>query len=232
MQRDNQLPREVPAVSAAIAEQARHMSLPLPSTSICRRIRDIVTRFRPERLIEINASIGLVTSWLLSAQEDHGFRPLSHHVLDRGGKFGVILQRLIDRFDSPEHVHLRIAEYGALLAESRASLTIANHQSHHLPKEVDMVIVDVMSHPDVSDVAVGLSHLRKGGLLIVVEPHEPAEDASKDEPSVIRFQSWIDLIHQEHDKRAIAFIPITGGILVGMQGQDTDEISSGIDNKP
>ena len=81
-----------------------------------------------------------------------------------------------------------------------------------------MVIVDVMSHPDVSDVSVALSHLRKGGLLIVVEPPEPPEDASKDDPSVIRFQSWIDLIHREHDCRAISFVPITGGVLVGMQG--------------
>lgn len=218
LQRHDSLPREIPPVSAAIAEQAQHMSLPLPSTSICRRIRDIVIRFRPERLLEVNASIGLVTSWLLAAHEHHGFHPISHHVLDRGGKFGVILQRLIARFGSPEHVHLCIAEYDALLAESRAVQALADSGSHHLPTEVDMVIVDVMSHPDVSDVSVALSHLRKGGLLIVVEPPEPPEDASKDDPSVIRFQSWIDLIHREHDRRAISFVPITGGVLVGMQG--------------
>ncbi|HJN55267.1 MAG TPA: hypothetical protein QF646_02635 [Candidatus Poseidoniales archaeon] len=218
MQRDESLPRAVPPVSSAIAEQARHMSLPLPSASICRRIRDIVVRFRPERLLEVNASIGLVTSWMLAAHVDHGFQPHSHHIIDRGGKFGVILQRLIDRFESPEHVHLGIAEYDALLAESRAALALADSAPYHLPKEVDMVIVDVMSHPDVTDVSVGLSHLRKGGLLIVVEPPEPPENASLDAPSVVLFQSWINLIHREHDKRAMAFIPITGGVLVGMQG--------------
>ena len=64
--KDSSQPQDEPLIAANIHEQLQHMGLSTWSISVLRRLRDAVGRLAPERILEVGASIGHRTAWLLS----------------------------------------------------------------------------------------------------------------------------------------------------------------------
>ena len=65
MSKDGQQPRDEPEIAANIGQQLQHMGLTTWSISIHRRLRDALVRLSPQSVLEVGASIGHRTAWLL-----------------------------------------------------------------------------------------------------------------------------------------------------------------------
>ena len=63
--KDSEQPQSEPAIAANIHEQLQHMGLSTWSLSILRRLRDAIGRLQPKSLLEVGASIGHRTAWIL-----------------------------------------------------------------------------------------------------------------------------------------------------------------------
>ena len=98
--KDEQQPQKEPDVAANIHEQLQHMGLSTWSLSVLRRLRDAVARLQPKTLLEVGASIGHRTAWILDDFERRNQRPDMLTLVEPGGKFGVILKRLLQRYDA------------------------------------------------------------------------------------------------------------------------------------
>ena len=94
-----------PAIAAGIGEQMLHMDLrPLPR-SMRARIRDIAARVPARNALLIGGGIGHLAAWLLdlwcgdpaNPPEQPPPRPDSFRIVEPGGKFGVIIDRLVRR---------------------------------------------------------------------------------------------------------------------------------------
>ena len=92
-----------PEIAAAIGEQMIHMDLrPLPR-SIRKRLRDITSRIPARNVVIVGGGIGHLTAWMMdlwcgdpAIDESEGSnRPETLRVIEEGGKFGVIIDRLI-----------------------------------------------------------------------------------------------------------------------------------------
>ena len=95
--KDETQPQDEPLIAANIHEQLQHMGLSTWSISVLRRIRDAIGRLSPDRVLEVGASIGHRTAWLLDDFERKERSPKALTLVEQGGKFGVILQRLLDK---------------------------------------------------------------------------------------------------------------------------------------
>ena len=100
-----------PQVAANIGQQMFHMDLPILPRGVRARIRDISIRVRPENAVLVGGGIGHLAAWLLDAWAAGDEKPpTSFRIIEEGGKFGVILDRLIRRYDSVSYTHLRAHE--------------------------------------------------------------------------------------------------------------------------
>ena len=98
--KDEKQPQDEPLIAANIHEQLQHMGLSTWSISVLRRLRDAVGRLSPDRVLEVGASIGHRTAWLLDDFERKERSPKALTLVEQGGKFGVILQRLLQRYEA------------------------------------------------------------------------------------------------------------------------------------
>jgi predicted O-methyltransferase YrrM len=225
--KDSTRSRDEPEVAANIGAQLAHMELTSWPISIRRRIRDVVGRLQPQRICEVGAGIGHLSAWLFDLWSD-GDAPKVFEMVEPGGKFGVILQRQIQRYSARDWAAVKVGRFEQLVAEQIAWLA-ANSSIADSAKDIgggnpilsapfDCIIVDVEIDSLVECLEAALTVTESGGIILTVEPEVPTEDLSQADAEgrrqITGFQKWIDFIHKIKDQCELAFQPLYGGTLV------------------
>lgn len=220
--KDSDQPRDEPLIAANIHEQLQHMGLSTWSISVLRRLRDAIARQSPSTVLEVGAGIGHRSAWILDITERMK-RPFQTFTLvEQGGKFGVILQRLLNRYDALSWSTVVVGEPTQLAAEHQA-WTLASKTGSELSKTpfidgYDVIIVDGPSEHRAGLVRTYLPFLNENGVLYTVEPDMPTGEVSEDDEEgmalVNGFNEWIELVGHAQSTHHLAFMPLFGGTLV------------------
>jgi len=224
-----------PEIAAAIGEQMIHMDLrPLPR-SIRKRIRDISARIPAKNVVIIGGGIGHLTAWMMDLwcgnpadPESVGSgRPSSLRVIEEGGKFGVIIDRLLRRYDASNWAQVISDPWPEIAAETEswnaANATLPDiAKSAPLPQPIDLVIIDL---PEVERAKVASSAfnlLSPGGVVMVLEPQVPTGDVGEPEQGseltqaqqvVASFNEWIEFVQSVNSNHSAGFVELAGGTL-------------------
>lgn len=220
--KDAQQPRDEPEIAGNIHTQLQHMGLSTWSISVHRRLRDAVGRLQPSTVLEIGAGIGHRTAWLLDQFERADARPSSMTLVEQGGKFGVILQRLLQRYEAMPWASVVVGEPNQLAAEHQAWQLAAatNTELSQTPFErgYDVIIIDGPSPQRAGLVASYLPLLNPNGVMFTVEPDMPSGEIDEDDEHgmalVNGFNRWIEVIGDSKETHHLAFMPLFGGTLV------------------
>jgi predicted O-methyltransferase YrrM len=222
LSKDADQPRNEPEIASNINEQLQHMGLSTWSISLLRRFRDALARQKPKRLLEIGASIGHRSAWILDIVErdHHSFE--KYTLVEQGGKFGVILHRLLTRYDALNWASIVVGEPVQLAAEhqawSLASATGTELSKTPFESDYDAIVVDGPSAQRASLVKTYLPLLHNNGVLYTVEPDMPTGEVAEDDVDgmalVDGFNAWIGLISESQATHHVAFMPLFGGTLV------------------
>lgn len=220
--KDEKQPQDEPQIAANIHEQLQHMGLSTWSISVLRRLRDAIGRLSPDRVLEVGASIGHRTAWLLDDFERKGRSPKALTLVEQGGKFGVILQRLLQRYDALAWASVVVGKPEQLAAEHQAwalaSATGAELSQTPFESGYDAIVVDGPSSARADLVATYLSMLNDNGVLFTVEPDMPTGDVAEDDVEgmamVNGFNRWIEVVGETQATHHVAFMPLFGGTLV------------------
>ena len=215
------LPRDEPLIAANINEQLQHMGLSTWSISVIRRVRDAVYRISPNSLLEVGASIGHRSAWLLDLF-DTQTKPRRYDIVEQGNKFAVIIKRLVDRYDASSWTNIKVGELQTLAAETMAwkAATVTGLDTGDAPLETDYDAIIVDEKPEVlaKSIESGLQLLSPNGVLIATEPMVPAGEVDENDEAqmalVKGFNDWIELIKSSQEKYFIAFIPVFEGTIV------------------
>ena len=224
-----------PAIAAGIGEQMLHMDLrPLPR-SVRTRIRDIAARVPAKNALLIGGGIGHLAAWLLdlwcgdpaNPPEQPPPRPDSFRIVEPGGKFGVIIDRLIRRHGAESWTQIiakpwqEVAAEAASWSAATAALPVSKPPSQ-LPPSLDLVVIDVPESERPSTASAAFDMLSPGGVLLVQEPEVPtgdvgvAEVGSEPTPAqrkVESFNSWIGFVKQVSESHSLGFVELAGGTL-------------------
>lgn len=219
------LGREAPEVAANIGVQMGHMGLDVPTVSMVRRLRDIVVTLQPRRVAEIGAGIGHTTAWLLDAwSREDVTAPEAMDIMEEGQRFAVILDRVIKRYGMEEAARVVVGSVDEHAPQTRA-WRLAHLASKERPPTL-MDALDVIVLRSATEVlgeraAASLEMLRKGGVLLLVEPPVPGDDVddSTEEGAALiaGFNAWISFIHRCSDAHDLAFVPVHGGTIVAVR---------------
>ncbi len=224
-----------PPIAAGIGEQMLHMSLrPLPR-SIRARIRDISGRIPAKNVVLIGGGIGHLSAWLLdmwcgdpaNPPETLPPKPDNFRIIEPGGKFGVIIDRLVRRHGAESWTQIIQMPWNELAAEatSWSAATAAlpqNAKPSPLPLPIDLVVVDVTEDERASTAKSAFDLLSSGGVLLVQEPEVPTGDVGvADSPSemtpaqkkVESFNQWISFVKDVSENHSLGFVELTGGTL-------------------
>ena len=220
--KDEKQPQDEPLIAANIHEQLQHMGLSTWSVSVLRRLRDAIGRLSPDRVLEVGASIGHRTAWLLDDFERKERSPKALTLVEQGGKFGVILQRLLQRYDALAWASVVVGKPEQLAAEQQAwalaSATGAELSQTPFESGYDAIVVDGPSSVRADLVATYLSMLNDNGVLFTVEPDMPTGDVAEDDAEgmamVNGFNRWIEVVGETQSTHHVAFMPLFGGTLV------------------
>ena len=220
--KDEKQPQDEPQIAANIHEQLQHMGLSTWSISVLRRLRDAIGRLSPDRVLEVGASIGHRTAWLLDDFERKERSPKALTLVEQGGKFGVILQRLLQRYDALAWASVVVGKPEQLAAEHQAwalaSATGAELSQTPFESGYDAIVVDGPSSARADLVATYLSMLNDNGVLFTVEPDMPTGDVAEDDVEgmamVNGFNRWIEVVGETQATHHVAFMPLFGGTLV------------------
>ncbi len=229
LEKDANRSRDEPQIAANIGAQLAHMELSSWPISVRRRIRDVVGKLQPTRVCEVGAGIGHLSAWLMDLWERED-SPESYQLVEAGGKFGVILLRLLDRYKSRDWAEVKVGRFEQLVAEQKAwdaaNSTLSGARIEGLNEEpilkapYDCVIVDVEIQSLVDCLESALECINNGGIILTVEPEVPTGDVSDDDivgqSIVAGFQKWINFIQNISKKHEIAFQPLYGGTLVAI----------------
>ena len=224
-----------PAIAAGIGEQMLHMSLrPLPR-SMRARIRDISARVPARNAVLIGGGIGHLSAWLLdlwcgdpaNPPEHPPSRPESFRIVEPGGKFGVIIDRLIRRHGAENWTQIIQMPWGELAAEaatwSAANTSLPDFATPSpLPLPLDLIIVDTAEKERAATAAAAFELLSPGGVMLVQEPEVPTGDVGEAVSSskmtsaqrkVESFNTWIEFVKQASESHSLGFVELTGGTL-------------------
>ena len=216
---DKSLSREEPEIAANIGIQLEHMGLQTWSVSIRRRIRDVVAKLQPKKIIEVGCGIGHLSAWLLDHLSVHG-EVESYDLVEQGNRFAVILKRLKDRYPQV-NTRIVVGEAISLIGQTNAwKLSGLKDQDPPLISEADLIIVDSRLDLIAENIESLLSYLSPTGVLLTVEPIPPVGDLSPDDPDVIGFNRWMDLIKTSNQSHHLAFAPLFGGAIVAWKPRD------------
>ena len=231
LSKDPDLPREEPEVAASIGAQLEHMELDSMPTSVRRRIRDVIARVEPSRVCEVGSGIGHLSAWLLEHWSSHS-PPEHFDMIEAGGKFGVILTRLLRRFDAESWAHVRVGDFESLCAEldswKAANATTDEAAATSLPPlsaPYEIVIVDVGDIGRVAAIKRSFDILVPGGLILTNEPEVPVADVGEipesgpqnpEQARVVAFNEWVQFITEIGQTNPVGFVPLFGGTLVGI----------------
>lgn len=220
--KDETQPQDEPLIAANIHEQLQHMGLSTWSVSVLRRLRDAIGRLSPDRVLEVGASIGHRTAWLLDDFERKERSPKALTLVEQGGKFGVILQRLLQRYDALAWASVVVGKPDQLAAEHQAwalaSATGTELSQTPFESGYDAIVVDGPSSGRADLVATYLSMLNDNGVLFTVEPDMPTGDVAEEDAEgmamVNGFNRWIEVVGETQATHHVAFMPLFGGTLV------------------
>tara|TARA_Y100000022_G_scaffold59246_1_gene50775 strand:+ start:100 stop:834 length:735 start_codon:yes stop_codon:yes gene_type:complete len=215
------LPRDEPLIAANINEQLQHMGLSTWSISVIRRVRDALFRINPNKLLEVGASIGHRSAWLLDLFETQS-KPKRYDIIEQGNKFAVIIKRLVDRYEASSWTNIKVGELQTLVAETMAwkAATITGLETGDAPLETDYDAIIVDEKPEVlaKSIESCLQLLSPNGVLIATEPLVPSGDVDETDEAqmaiVNGFNDWIGLIKSAQENYFIAFIPVFEGTIV------------------
>ncbi len=223
--------RDEPEIAAAIGAQLLHMELPSLPLGLNRRIRDVVSRIRPKRVCEIGAGIGHLSAWLLDYW-NRSEPPEHFHLVEEGGKFGVILTRLVRRYDAETWAHVTVGNFEELSAANAtwnaANATLepaARTGTPPLNTPFDLIIVNVGWSGQAKAIRLAMENLAPGGLILTSEPEVPVADVGEipesgplnsEQSRVSDFNDWVKLISELSSSHSIGFVPLFNGTLVGI----------------
>ena len=224
-------PKDEPDIAASIGAQLEHMELDSMPTSLRRRIRDIISRVEPNRVCEVGSGIGHLSAWLLDYWSSNS-KPEHFDMIEAGGKFSVILTRLIRRYDSEDWAHIRVGEFESLCAEldswKAANTTTDEAAATTAPPlraPYEIIIVDVGDIGKVEAIQQSFNLLVPGGLILTAEPEVPVDDVGEIPESgpinpgqarVAAFNEWTQFIAEINQTNPVGFVPLFGGTLVGI----------------
>ena len=230
---NTELGESEPEIAASIGEQMLHMNLsPLPK-SIRVRIRDICSRVPPGNATLIGGGIGHLSAWLFdlwgttSKDELITNRPHTFRIIEPGSRFGVIIDRLIRRYDATAWAKVISRPWSEIFAETtswNASSVTAPQISMEstIPLPSNLIIID-LPEEERSEVAnSAFELLAPNGIIIVQEPEVPTGDVGVSEDGqeltpaqkkVDSFNKWIKLVKYVHDDHSIGFTEVSGGTL-------------------
>ena len=224
-------PKDEPDVAASIGAQLEHMELDSMPTSLRRRIRDIISRVEPNRVCEVGSGIGHLSAWLLDYWSSNS-KPEHFDMIEAGGKFSVILTRLIRRYDSEDWAHIRVGDFESLCAEldswKAANTTTDEAAATTAPPlraPYEIVIVDVGDIGKVEAIQRSFNLLVPGGLILTAEPEVPVDDVgdipesgptNPGQARVAAFNKWTQFIAEINQTNPVGFVPLFGGTLVGI----------------
>lgn len=208
---DKDLSRDEPEVAANIGKQLEHMGLSTWSISVRRRIRDAIARVEPKFIIQTGAAIGHLTAWILDYFEGKdGLEKFQ--IVEEGNRFAVILTRLCQRYSEvPTSI---VVGTPSLLTSELKAWNISKVGDPPILEKADVIIVDAPMERLAEDVGSMLPLLNKNGVLFTVEPEPPVGDREEDDPEVVGFNKWMDLIRDSNETHHIAFAPLFGGTIV------------------
>tara|TARA_B100002052_G_scaffold131527_1_gene120706 strand:- start:885 stop:1625 length:741 start_codon:yes stop_codon:yes gene_type:complete len=231
MAKDPDMPREEPDVAASIGAQLEHMELTSMPTGLRRRIRDIVARVQPKRVCEVGSGIGHLGAWLFDYWSENS-APEHFDMIEAGGKFGVILTRLLRRYDAEDWAHVRVGEFESLCAEldswKAANATLGELAASSAPPlraPYEIIIVDVGDIGKVDTIRRAFDLLVPGGLILTAEPEVPVDDVGEipesgptnpEQARVVAFNQWVQFINEIGSTHPVGFVPLFGGTLVGI----------------
>ena len=208
---DKELSRDEPEVAANIGHQLEHMGLTTWSISVRRRIRDAIARISPNQIIHAGAGIGHLSAWIL----DHfdGKPDLKKfQIIEEGNRFAVILTRLCQRYSSvPTSI---VVGTPTLLASELKAWSISKTGDAPILEEADAIIVEAPMERLAGDVGAMLPLLSNNGVLFTTEPTPPVGDREDDDPEVVGFNKWMELIRDSNETHHLAFAPLFGGTIV------------------
>ena len=226
-----------PEVAASIGEQMLHMDITLLPKSVRCRIRDVCSRLSPTNAVLLGGGIGHLSSWLFDLWRVEGeegeteiaTRPETFTIIEPGSRFGVIIDRLIRRYQAESWSRVISRKWQEVIAESLPSLAsnIALPEAaldSLLPMPVDLIVIDLQEEERVAAAKTAFQLLSPGGLLLALEPTVPTGDvgAIGDEgptpaqSKVRSFNEWIEFVKMVNSSHSIGFAEMQGGTLVGL----------------
>lgn len=217
---DHERSRDEPEIAANIATQLEHMGLSTWSISVLRRLRDAIGRQEPKTVLEVGGSIGHRSAWLYDLFKQHPIQ--RYDIVEQGAKFGVILHRLLTRYDASSWSKIIVDDFATLCAEEKAwKLTTASGvgaDERRLAEHYDAIIVDAPLARLSNDLQHALELLSNNGVLYTTEPETPVGEYNElDEDGkgkVDGFNAWIELIRTIQSSHHVAFVPLFGGTIV------------------
>jgi predicted O-methyltransferase YrrM len=229
--KDPEQSRDEPEIAASIGAQLEHMELNSMPTSLRRRIRDIIARVQPNRVCEVGSGIGHLSAWLFDYWSSN--TPPEHFdMVEAGGKFGVILTRLLRRYGAEDWAHVRVNDFESLCAELdswKAANTTTDEaaaiSAPPLSAPYEIIIVDVGEIGKVEAIQRSFDLLVPGGLILTSEPEVPIADVGEipasgpenpEQARVVAFNEWTSFISEIGSTNPVGFIPLFGGTLVGI----------------
>ncbi len=231
LSKDPEQPRGEPEIAASIGAQLEHMELDSMPSGLRRRIRDVIARVQPKRVCEVGSGIGHLSAWLFDYWSK-GEHPEHFDMIEAGGKFGVILTRLLRRCDAEKWAHVRVGDFESLCAEldswNAAHATTdeaAATSSPPLRAPYEIIIVDVGDVGKVDIIRRCFDLLVPGGLILTSEPEVPVDDVgdipesgpiNPEQARVAAFNEWTQFITEIGQSKPVGFVPLFGGTLVGI----------------
>ena len=224
-----------PEIAAAIGEQMIHMDLrPLPR-SIRKRLRDITSRIPARNVVIVGGGIGHLTAWMMdlwcgdpAIDESEGSnRPETLRVIEEGGKFGVIIDRLLRRYNASSWAQVISDPWSEIVAETEswnaANATLPDvARSALLPQPIDLVIIDLPEIERVYAASLAFNLLAPGGVVLALEPQVPTGDVGEPEQGVemtpaqqvvASFNQWIEFVQSVNSNHSAAFVELAGGTI-------------------
>ena len=107
-------------------------------------------RISPNSLLEVGASIGHRSAWLLDLF-DTQTKPRRYDIVEQGNKFAVIIKRLVDRYEASGWTNIKVGELQTLAAETMAwkAATVTGLDAGDAPLETDYDTIIVDEKPEV-----------------------------------------------------------------------------------
>ena len=222
LSQDASQPRDEPEIAANIGEQLQHMGLTTWSISIHRRLRDALGVLQPENVLEVGGGIGHRTAWIYDLFERQKRTPEKMTIIEQGAKFGVIIHRLMTRYEAEDWTNIVVGDPLQLAAEhaawSLATTTTAEISETPFAPSYQAIIIDGTSANRANLVKTYMPFLDSNGVLFTVEPDMPTGDVASDDEQgmalVDGFNGWIELVQETQRTHHIAFMPLFGGTLV------------------